>query len=81
MFFILPVAVDYEARRYPVVTFVLMGINAALYLVGLAFLVAGKGDADLVKRIAATDYRKTTAKRFGGFAKRPTRGIRQPSST
>ena len=40
MFFILPVAVDYQARRYPVVTFTLMGLNTALYLVALAILFA-----------------------------------------
>jgi len=27
MFFLLPVAVDYQARRYPVVTFTLMHLN------------------------------------------------------
>ena len=60
MFFILPVAVDYEARRYPVVTFVLMGINAALYMVALAFLVAGKGDADpLVMNLGLVPAEKT----------------------
>ena len=32
MFFILPVGVDYDARRYPVVTFTLMGICTAVWL-------------------------------------------------
>jgi membrane associated rhomboid family serine protease len=35
MFFILPVGMDYRARRYPVVTFTLMGICTAIYLVTL----------------------------------------------
>lgn len=40
MFDILPVAVDYQARRYPVVTFTLMGLNAVLYLLSLYFFFA-----------------------------------------
>jgi membrane associated rhomboid family serine protease len=44
MFFMLPVAVDYRARRYPVVTFTIMGLNAVLYLASLALFVAGKGE-------------------------------------
>ncbi len=35
MFIILPVGVDYSARRYPVVTFTLMGLCTAVYLVTL----------------------------------------------
>jgi membrane associated rhomboid family serine protease len=35
MFLILPVGVQYNARRYPVVTFTLMGVNVAFYLVSL----------------------------------------------
>jgi membrane associated rhomboid family serine protease len=35
MFFILPVGVDYRARRYPVVTFTIMGICVAVYLLTL----------------------------------------------
>src|SRR6185369_6905258 len=46
MFFLLPVAVDYQARRYPVVTFTLMGLNAVIYLVTLAVFLAGKGDSE-----------------------------------
>ena len=42
MFFLLPVGVDYRARRYPVVTFTLMGICVAVYLVTLGFTL-GKG--------------------------------------
>lgn len=37
MFFILPMGVDYSARRYPVVTFTLMGLNIAVYLVSLVY--------------------------------------------
>jgi membrane associated rhomboid family serine protease len=40
MFFILPVGVDYQARRYPVVTFTLMGICVLAYLVTLALKLA-----------------------------------------
>ncbi len=36
MFFILPVGVDYRARRYPMVTFTLMGICTAVYILTLA---------------------------------------------
>lgn len=43
MFFLLPVGVDYRARRYPVVTFTLMGLCVLVYLVTLAFQL-GKGD-------------------------------------
>ncbi|MEO5802313.1 MAG: rhomboid family intramembrane serine protease [Verrucomicrobiota bacterium] len=37
MFLLIPVGVQYNARRYPVVTFTLMGINVALYLLSLFF--------------------------------------------
>jgi membrane associated rhomboid family serine protease len=40
MFFLLPVGVDYQARRYPVVTFTLMGICVAIYLITLPFELA-----------------------------------------
>lgn len=43
MFLLLPVGVDYRARRYPVVTFTLMGICVALYLITLGFELA-KGE-------------------------------------
>jgi membrane associated rhomboid family serine protease len=46
MFFILPVAVDYEARRYPVVTFTVMGLNALLYLISLALLFGSEEGAE-----------------------------------
>ena len=37
MFLLLPVGVDYRARRYPIVTFTLMGVCVAIYLVTLGF--------------------------------------------
>src|SRR6266853_2053588 len=40
MFFLLPVGVDYRARRYPVVTFTLMGICVVVYLVTLGLRLA-----------------------------------------
>src|SRR5258708_5241642 len=40
MFFLLPVGVDYRARRYPVVTFTLMGLCVALYLITLGLRLA-----------------------------------------
>jgi membrane associated rhomboid family serine protease len=36
MFFILPVSVEYEARRWPVVTFTLMGLCVAMHVVSMA---------------------------------------------
>ena len=39
-FFLLPVGVDYRARRYPVVTFTLMGICVAVYLITLVLRLA-----------------------------------------
>jgi membrane associated rhomboid family serine protease len=36
MFIILPVGVNYQTQRYPVVTFTLMGINVVIYLATLA---------------------------------------------
>jgi len=60
VFFLLPVAVDYEARRYPVVTFTLMGLNVALYLVALALFFAGKDEADpLVMNLGLVPSEKT----------------------
>src|SRR5260221_7465967 len=37
LFFLLPVGVDYRARRYPVVTFTLMGVCVVVYLISLGF--------------------------------------------
>jgi membrane associated rhomboid family serine protease len=60
MFFILPVAVDYQARRYPVVTFTLMGLNALIYLVGLAVFLAGKGGSEpLIMNLGLIPEQKT----------------------
>ena len=44
MFFLIPVGVDYRARRYPVVTFTLMGICTVIYLIELVLRLAN-GDA------------------------------------
>lgn len=46
MLFLLPVGVDYRARRYPVVTFTLMGICVAVYLITL--ICSWTGDSDAV---------------------------------
>ena len=43
MFFIIPIGVDYQTRRYPVVTFTLMGINVAIYLLTLVFFFQDMG--------------------------------------
>ena len=45
MFIILPVGVDYQARRYPVVTFTLMGLCVAIYLTTLICKVSGDSQA------------------------------------
>lgn len=45
MFILLPVGVDYRARRYPVVTFTLMGVCVLVYLVTLAFKLSGDSDS------------------------------------
>lgn len=39
--FLLPVGVDYRTRRFPVVTFTIMGICAAVYLVAILWWAAG----------------------------------------
>jgi membrane associated rhomboid family serine protease len=44
MFFMLPVGVDYQARRYPVVTFTLMGLCTAVYLATLALALSNGTD-------------------------------------
>jgi membrane associated rhomboid family serine protease len=49
MFLIIPVGVQYTARRYPVVTFTLMGINVTLYLVSLVMFWM-YADADEAQR-------------------------------
>lgn len=35
-FFILPVGVDYRTRRFPIVTFVIMGLCVLVYFIRLA---------------------------------------------
>jgi hypothetical protein len=40
MFIFLPVGVDYQARRYPMVTFTLMGICTAVYLITLGLALS-----------------------------------------
>ncbi len=60
MFFLLPVAVDYEARRYPVVTFTLIGLNTALYLIGLALSLGGQGETEpLIMNLGLIPAEKT----------------------
>ncbi len=60
MFFILPVAVDYQARRLPVVTFTLMGLNAVLYLVSLLFFFGNDAEADpLIMKLGLVPAEKT----------------------
>jgi rhomboid family protein len=41
MFIVLPVGVNYETNRYPVITFTLMGINTLVYLASLVFTATG----------------------------------------
>lgn len=41
MFFIIPVGVDYRARRIPAVTFALMGVNALVYVIALLVFLRG----------------------------------------
>jgi membrane associated rhomboid family serine protease len=45
MFFIIPVGVDYRARRYPMVTFTLMGICVLIYVVTLFLKLSYGADA------------------------------------
>jgi membrane associated rhomboid family serine protease len=40
---ILPVGVDYQAQRYPVVTFTLMGINVVVFLAQIVAAISGAG--------------------------------------
>ena len=49
MFFLIPVGVQYDARRYPVVTFGLMGVNLLFYLASLAFFFSNL-DGDIEQR-------------------------------
>jgi membrane associated rhomboid family serine protease len=47
MFIILPVGVDYGARRYPVVTLTLIGINVLVFLASLVYVINGGIDAKI----------------------------------
>ena len=47
MFLIIPTGVNYATKRYPVVTFSLIGANVAVYLAGLIHSFVG-ADADVV---------------------------------
>lgn len=47
MFFILPVGVDYEARRAPVVTYTFLGLNALIYLLSWVALASGGFDGEM----------------------------------
>jgi len=61
MFILLPVAVDYQARRYPVVTFTLMGINTAIYLLGLVLFFGGDRETEpLVMKLGLIPAEKTS---------------------
>ena len=46
MFLLLPIGVDYQTRRYPVVTFTIMGICTAVYLVTLGLWMANGDGVD-----------------------------------
>jgi membrane associated rhomboid family serine protease len=45
MFIVLPVGMNYETRRAPVVTFTLMGLNTLIYVVSLGFTLGHGSDA------------------------------------
>src|SRR5215471_4675287 len=45
MFIILPVGMNYQTDRRPIVTFTLIGLNVLVYLVGLAFTLSQGKDA------------------------------------
>ena len=47
MFIVLPVGMNYQTRRMPVVTFTLIGLNVVVYLIGLAFTLSQGKDAEL----------------------------------
>lgn len=46
MFLILPVGVDYQTRRYPIVTFTLMGLCTLVYLVQLILRISSGPEVD-----------------------------------
>src|SRR5438128_2130775 len=45
MFILLPVGMNYQTQRAPVVTFTLMGMNILVYLVSLGFLLGQGSDS------------------------------------
>jgi rhomboid family protein len=45
MFIVLPVGMNYQTRRLPIVTFTLIGLNVLVYLIGLAFTLSQGKDA------------------------------------
>jgi len=45
MFIILPVGMNYQTERAPIVTFTLMGLNVVVYLVSLGFILGQGSDA------------------------------------
>lgn len=47
MFIILPVGMNYQTRRLPVVTFTLIGLNTLIYLISLIFTLSQGRDAHL----------------------------------
>ncbi len=47
MFIILPVGMNYQTERLPIVTFTLMGVNTLVYLVSLMFFFGTGGHSDL----------------------------------
>ena len=50
MFFLIPVGVDYQARRYPVVTFSLMGVNVVVYIISvIVFFTSGAAAQETVE--------------------------------
>ena len=46
MFLIIPVAVDYRARRHPVVTYTIMGLCALVYVISFLVWLSGGNEAD-----------------------------------
>ena len=46
MFIILPVGMNYQTQRLPIVTFSLIGLNTLVYVVSLGFFLAQGKDAD-----------------------------------
>lgn len=47
MFFLLPVGVNYQTNRLPLVTFILMGLNILIYVIGLIARFNGGDDAEI----------------------------------